>query len=226
MHRTQTMTAGSGAQASSLLPEPGDFAVVTTPGWQGRFIGLAQMIFGGYLWSRRRRQVAMKYRHAWIYMGWVDRARLQTLPGSYPLARAHGWSQDGFYEIEARPSGAGWHYLGKTMDDVLGCFNGSALWSTGKLPLSGAERDVVTSWAIKMVGTPYSFLDYLAIMQHHLHIPAPGLRSYIAATGHDICSQFVDYCRGKVRALFTDGRWYGYVMPADLAWLLLTMDGS
>jgi hypothetical protein len=224
--QAQTTTAGSGAQASSLAPEPGDFAVVTTPGWQGWFIGMAQMIFGGYLWSRRRRQVARKYRHAWIYMGWVDRERLSTLPGGYSHARAHGWSGDGYYEIEARPSGAGWHFLGVTTGEVMNCFDGSALWSTGKLPLSGAERDVVTSWAIKLVGTPYSFLDYLAIQLRHLHIPAPGLRAYIKATGHEICSQLVDYCRSKARALFSDGRWYGLVMPADLAWLLLTTGQS
>lgn len=68
-----------------------------------------------------------------------------------------------------------------------------------------------------LVGTPYSFLDYFALAAHRLHIPAPGLKSYIASSRHQICSQLVDsiYQEAGIH-IFTDGRWPGYVTPGDL----------
>jgi hypothetical protein len=60
-------------------------------------------------------------------------------------------------------------------------------------------------------------LDYLALVAHRLHIPAPGLRQFIADTGHMICSQLVDevYRRAGL-IMFGDGRWPGYVTPGGL----------
>lgn len=70
---------------------------------------------------------------------------------------------------------------------------------------------------LDLVGTPYSWLDYQAIALHHLHVPAPWLKRYIASTGHMICSQLVDEAaqRGGWH-LFDDHRWPGYVPPCDL----------
>jgi len=97
------------------------------------------------------------------------------------------------------------------------------LWSTGAIELTGAERGLIVAAALKYAAakTGYSALDYVAIALHHLHVPAPGLRGYIAATGHMICSQLWDqaYLDAGVH-LFTDGRWPGYVDPADLAGLI------
>lgn len=116
--------------------------------------------------------------------------------------------------VEARGSGAAevpYHYEGYTI-----------IWSTGLV--EPPDRDAVVAAARRFIGTPYSFLDYLALAMHRLHIPAPGLRSYIASTGHMICSQLVDQCEleGGMH-LFTDGRWPGYVTPAALADLLLRL---
>jgi hypothetical protein len=79
----------------------------------------------------------------------------------------------------------------------------------------------VAAAAHELVGTPYSFADYAALAAHRLHIPAPGLRSYIKASGHAICSQLAD--RAAYRGgwhLFADRRWEGDVTPADLYDLL------
>jgi cell wall-associated NlpC family hydrolase len=96
------------------------------------------------------------------------------------------------------------------------------IWSTGIADLSDEQRVRVVAAAVHYLGTPYSFLDYLALFLRRLHVPFPGLRGYIASTGHMICSQLVDQCyRDAGVELFSDGRWPGYVTPADLAGLLM-----
>lgn len=83
----------------------------------------------------------------------------------------------------------------------------------------------VADAARQLIGTPYSFLDYLALALHRLHIPAPGLRRYIQATGHLICSQLADLAAQRGNwTLFDDGRWPGDVTPADLAQLALAAE--
>lgn len=92
------------------------------------------------------------------------------------------------------------------------------LWSSGKIPLTPAQRQAIVRAALGYVGTPYSWLDYVAIGLHRLHVPAPGLKRYIASTKHMMCSQLVDQCYADAGVhLFADGRWPGYVTPADLA---------
>jgi hypothetical protein len=97
------------------------------------------------------------------------------------------------------------------------------LWSSGIIPLTAEQRTAITVAAYQYVrkGTGYSFLDYLALASHRLHIPAPGLRAYVASSGHMICSQYVDQCYLNAGVhLFSDGRWQGYVTPGSLRQLL------
>jgi hypothetical protein len=91
----------------------------------------------------------------------------------------------------------------------------SVIWSSW--PLSDDERKLIVAQAMNLIGTPYSFLDYLSLTARRLHIPVPGLRRYIADTGHMICSQLTDeaYRRAKLN-MFQDGRWAGDVDPLDL----------
>jgi hypothetical protein len=88
------------------------------------------------------------------------------------------------------------------------------------------HRDAVAAAARSLEGTPYSFADYFAIAAHRLHLPIPGLRHYVASSGHLICSALADRAAqlGDWN-LFSDGRWNGFVDPADL-WTLITMQRS
>lgn len=87
--------------------------------------------------------------------------------------------------------------------------------------LTDEQRAGIVSAAIGLLGTPYSFADYAAIAAHRFHLPLPGLQRFVADSGHMLCSQLVDeaYRRAGVQ-LFDDGRWPGWVTPADLGRLL------
>jgi cell wall-associated NlpC family hydrolase len=111
--------------------------------------------------------------------------------------------------IQAEPAGADWAPL---------TVHAKTLWSTGKLDLTHYQRGRIVGAAQRYIGTPYSFLDYLAIGLHRLRIPIPHLKAYIADTGHMICSALVDRCYQNAGVqLFDDHRWNGYVTPAALA---------
>ena len=80
------------------------------------------------------------------------------------------------------------------------------------------KAPAVCDEAVALIGTPYSFADYLALAALRLKLaPASLLRNYVADSGHLICSALVDraYERGGVN-LFTDGRLHGDVTPLDL----------
>jgi len=130
------------------------------------------------------------YQHAFIYTG---------LEGDHAI-------------IQAEPAGTDYASLTP---------HGKTLWSTGKIPLTDPQRALIQLAADSYLGVPYSFLDYAALILHRLHVRVPWLKRYIASTKHQICSQLVDqvYLDAGVH-LFDDGRWPGYVTPADLAELL------
>lgn len=114
--------------------------------------------------------------------------------------------------LEAEPGGARIagldEYAGRTVEYV-------------SPELTAEQRYAICAAARDLVNTPYSAADYFAIATHRFHIPVPGLRRYIADSGHMICSQLVDQCYQDAGVrLFDDGRWPGWVTPADLAALL------
>ncbi|MFJ1757678.1 hypothetical protein [Kitasatospora sp. NPDC088134] len=117
--------------------------------------------------------------------------------------------------VEAQPGGAELRPL--TVYDGY-----PVRWSTGRIPLTEAQRTAIVTAAHHYLGTPYSFADYLALAAARLHLPAGSLlRGYVASSKHMICSQLVDQCYQDAGVhLFTDHRWPGYVTPADLADLL------
>jgi hypothetical protein len=178
---------------------PGDFAAVHMRDSTSRLIHIGEILNGdGFA----------DYEHAITYLGGAQDLILEAEPGGAKITPMH-------YSAE------------------------SCLWSSdsASLNLSTEQRGRVLGIAKALQGTPYSWLDYLALASHRLHIPglpiwpryeigvSPphisgfcALKTFIADTGHEICSQMVDTVRLMNRFhLFDDGRWPGYVTPADIA---------
>lgn len=174
-----------------ITPEPGDFAVVAVGGAGGVLIGLGERLNG---------DAFSAYQHAFVYVG--DGYVIEAESGGARRRQVNGWPDRPEFVTPGQLTA----------------------WSTGQLgPLtpSADQRTRICAAAEGYVGTPYSWLDYFAIAAHRLHLPVPGLKGYIASTGHMICSQLVDQCYADAGVhLFADGRWPGYVTPADLAALI------
>lgn len=114
-----------------------------------------------------------------------------------------GW----IIEAEPGPDGARLAQLTEYNDRPI-------LW----LPCPDQHRETVAHSARLLQGTRYSALDYFALAAHRFHLPVPGLRDFIEASGHEICSQLADRAAQLGGwTIFDDGRWCGYVTPADLA---------
>jgi hypothetical protein len=96
-----------------------------------------------------------------------------------------------------------------------------ALWSSGHIDLTARQRVAALEWCLRLKGTPYSFLDYDALAAHRLHLPVPGLKTYIKSSGHQMCSQITDFIYMKAGVHFFHGIWQGYVVPAMLSNLIL-----
>jgi hypothetical protein len=173
-----------------MSPQLGDYACRNMGGEAGKLITLGEYLNGDGF---------SIYDHAEVYVGMPD----ENGPCGYTMG--------------AYPGGAKLVALGP---DQLENGNGF-LWSTGKIPLTAIQRTTIVVYAMSCKGVPYSSADYFALAAHRLNIPVPGLKAYIADSGHMICSQLVDWCYMKAGVhLFNDGRWPGYVTPADLANLL------
>lgn len=174
-----------------MTPQPGDYACCRISGDVGKLISLGEFLNGSGF---------SEYDHAEIYVG---------IPDSHT---SYG------YTMGAYPGGAGLRpiYDPAQLEDGNGF-----LWSTGKIPLTDAQRQAIIRNALACQGIPYGWLDYAALAAHRLHIPAPGLRDFIGESRSMMCSQLVDWCYMQAGVhLFTDSRWQGYVTPADLANLL------
>lgn len=87
-------------------------------------------------------------------------------------------------------------------------------------------REAVAAAAAGMVGVGYSWLDYWAIAAHRLHLPVPGLRSYIGSTGHEMCSALADEAARRGGWHLLSGVWPGYVTPGALRKLAERQGGS
>jgi hypothetical protein len=121
------------------------------------------------------------------------------------------------YTASAYPNRQGIQALPYAPKDMAG-----SLWSSGLIDLTDFQRTAIVHWCLNHPKVAYSALDYLALALHRFRIPAPGLRDFIADTGHQICSQYADEAYNAAGVhLFNDNRWPGYVMPIDLAELLL-----
>lgn len=102
--------------------------------------------------------------------------------------------------------------------DPVASLEGSKVLAVSRNELTDDERARIVARARSMEGTPYSFLDYLAIVLLAFGIKPKRLRKFIEDSGHMICSQFVDAVyEAEGINLFHDGRAHGDVTPGDLA---------
>ena len=118
------------------------------------------------------------------------------------------------HSISAAPGGAGWDNL----DTYIS--HGAAFGRN--IPLTTEQRARIIIAAESLLGTPYSFLDYLAIGLHRFKIRPKFIEKRVTDSGHMICSQLVDQCylRAGVH-LFADGRLSQDVTPGDIANVLI-----
>lgn len=116
--------------------------------------------------------------------------------------------------IEAQPGGAVItplsEYLGR-LDVVFSRFD-----------LTHEQRDTMVAHARQLEGTPYSFLDYLALALTRLKIKPTFVINRVKSSGHLICSQLVAQEYEKVdAALFRSDTPSYMVTPGDLADVLI-----
>lgn len=88
-----------------------------------------------------------------------------------------------------------------------------------------AER--VAEKAMNYVGTPYSFLDYVAIAGLHAGVQNGPVRRYVTTSKHMICSQLADQSMSDAGwHVFDDGRLPQDVTPAALYRQMMRMPGQ
>lgn len=114
--------------------------------------------------------------------------------------------------IAAQPGGA----VRTSLTEALG---GRTRVAYSNFDLTDVERRTIWNTAAASVGTPYSFMDYLAIAGIRW-FDNYRLENYVADTKHMICSQLVDQCYHNAGIELFPNRQPGDVAPGDLARLI------
>jgi hypothetical protein len=193
-------------EMADRLIQPGDFCCVPVSGEGGKLIKFGERLNG---------DAFTQYQHAEVYVGTSDEVLRYCSPPwnitiSIPQPAQYGWT------LGAYPGGARLVPLSCPPERVPG-----ALWSTGAFYLTAVQRRRVVAAALGYQGVPYSWVDYLALAAHRFRVPVPQLEKFIGSAKSMICSTLVDKCYMDAGfQLFNDGRWPGFVTPADLAKLI------
>jgi cell wall-associated NlpC family hydrolase len=152
-------------------------------------------------------------------------------PGDFGLTRIAG-KTGRLVSIGQRVIGSGSYYTHAFVyvgnGEIIEAEPGGARRSTlqeGKhvaysaIPLSCSRRSSIVRAAVALIGTPYSFLDYVAIGARRLaHIDA--LERFVEDSHHMICSQLVDEVYRRAGIELFPNRIPGDVTPGDLAKLI------
>ena len=119
-------------------------------------------------------------------------------------------SEAGVCILEAMPSGARPVWI----EGTERCGPG---YGWARLPLNVLHTTYIQDAGPGLIGTPYSFLDYLSLALLHLGAPRSWTAGRVKDSGHMICSQLVDYllCQAGFK-LFDDGRLPQDVTPGAL----------
>lgn len=99
-------------------------------------------------------------------------------------------------------------------------------WSTGLIELTRHERANVSSAARYLVGTPYSFLDYVSIALERLGIRPRWVLERVASSGRLICSQLVCEAYRRAGVELFPGKFPGDQTPGDLFRLLKNLESA
>lgn len=180
-------------------PKPGSFFITSLPGVSGKAIWLGQLLAGR----------PSKYEHAGIVLS-EDGTIVQAEAGGASLGNLSQYKDQSLLISDAPVQ----QWMAKTRW-IVASRPHQIDWAKTE---AGFRLNVVTE-ARKLVGVPYSALDYLALAALHLHLPSYWIRERVESSGHLICSALVDriYMNAGIH-LFDDGRLPGDVMPSDLAW--------
>lgn len=198
---------------------PGDLGFYTIAGRVGGAVSLGQALL----------RDECRFTHAYVV---VETSGTWTVcdvcdgTGWPPSAHSDGWPCSDCYgtgrlgtlgAVEAMPRGAQRVDQGQLEERV------GPAYGYVRLPLSDEQRAAVSRAALDLVGTPYSFMDYvaLALWEYGWTRPIGGsaLRRYVSGSGRMICSQLVDHVLCKIGFhLFTDGRLHQDVTPGQLWW--------
>lgn len=127
--------------------------------------------------------------------------------------------------IEAMPGGARYATLDKYPEAVFSRFE-----------LTKDQRDRICEEAIRMEGTPYSFLDYLSLFLSHLTkkrwvpfkyswLPSV-IRRRVLSSGHMICSQLCAEAYKRAGVSFTGEELAMDQTPGDIARIILQYTGG
>ncbi|MCU1617211.1 MAG: hypothetical protein JWO98_4751 [Frankiales bacterium] len=188
--------------------QPGSFFLTTVTGAAGFAIGLGQTLAGA----------PSRYEHAGLILD-ADGTTLEAEPGGAKIGNISTYAGRALLISDAPVRSA----------IIPGRLN--LIPPGGKDYESNEDliRARVVAEAKKLVGVPYSPLDYVALALVHLENLLTGrsrptwrltkwIRRRVQSSGHMICSQLVDavYERAGIH-LFHDGRLPGDVMPSDLA---------
>lgn len=114
--------------------------------------------------------------------------------------------------IEAEPGGARRALLSHALQ-------GRKRAAYSDYDLTASQRSNIVRAAVSLIGTPYSFLDYLAIAEARI-VRTGALEEFVSDTGHMICSQLVDETYRRAGIELFPGRLSGDVAPGDLAKLI------
>jgi len=110
--------------------------------------------------------------------------------------------------FEAQPGGA--HFF-----DVKEKYGNEEIVWIRPTNLSAQQQLDLVKQADILKGTPYSFLEYGALLTHRLHLPLPGVKKYVNSTRHLICSQIIAELYRRISIELFGGEWPGYVTPAN-----------
>ncbi|MEU0952805.1 hypothetical protein ABZ353_10745 [Streptomyces niveus] len=118
--------------------------------------------------------------------------------------------------VQAMPSGAEMIPLEKASPVVM--------WSTDLIDLTPVDRLYISENAIDLVGTPYSFLDYLSIALERLGVHSKLIRERVMSSGHLICSQLCVLAYERAGIDLFPGQFPGDQTPGDLYHLLKELE--